>query len=75
MTQQQISASKNLGFIAKMNGKSRVPVHCKEFMDFVKNENLYNSNKDATKAADLWLKGWDEANLEYVAYETNSNND
>ena len=69
MTQQQISVSKNLGFIAKMNGKSRVPVHCKEFMDFVKKENLYNSNKDAIKAADLWLKGWDEANLEYSSTE------
>jgi hypothetical protein len=72
MTQQQISASKNLGFIARVNGKSRVPVHCKEFMDFVANENLYNINKDAIKAADLWLKGWDEANFEYVMNQVNS---
>jgi len=52
----------NLGFIAKMNKQDRVPAHDGKFMNEFK-DSLTTFNLEA------WLRGWDEANLEYEKYE------
>lgn len=55
----------NLGFIAKMNRQHRVPAHDGKFM---------NEFKDSLTIFNLkaWLRGWDEANLEYAKYESHT---
>jgi hypothetical protein len=53
----------NLGFIAKMNKRDRVPAHDEKFMNEFK-DSLTTSNFEA------WLRGWDDANLEYVKYNS-----
>lgn len=63
--------AKNFGFIARMNHRSRVPVHDKKFFDRVCKEKPDSSPENSSWAPllDSWLKGWDEADKEYKQNE------
>jgi hypothetical protein len=65
MKKSEISNAYNLGFIAKMNKQDRVPAHDQKFMNEFKDE-LTAFNFEA------WLRGWDDANLEYEKYESHA---
>ena len=60
--------AKNAGFVARMNGRMRVPAHDKKFIGGVK-ENA-KENRDWSKWLSAWLSGWDECNLEYASLNT-----
>jgi hypothetical protein len=57
--------SYNFGFIARMNKQNRVPAHDQKFMAEFK-DSLTTSNFEA------WLRGWDDANLEYEKYDSHA---
>jgi hypothetical protein len=60
----QLDSVRNLGFIARMNHKPRVPALDPKVMDSLKER----GDIKASVWLQAWLDGWDECNLEEARY-------
>ena len=65
-----LESVRNLGFIARMNHKSRVPAHDQKLMNSLKDR----GNIKPSVWLNAWLEGWDECNLEEARYTRKSIN-
>jgi hypothetical protein len=60
----KLDVAKNLGFIARMNNRPRVPAHDPKIMNSLKDR----GDVKASVWLNAWLQGWDECNLEDAKY-------
>ena len=56
--------ARNLGFVARMNKRSRVPAQDPKVMENLKDR----GDIKASVWLNAWLEGWDECNLEEARY-------
>jgi hypothetical protein len=56
--------ARNLGFVARMNKKPRVPAQDPKVMENLKDR----GNIKPSVWLNTWLEGWDECNLEEARY-------